>query len=176
MKIDLRPLRAERGGSLTLSVHEAIASGLDDMHFLTPVDGSLTLLNVGSAVRVDGGLSVTVALTCDRCARTFHHGLKATIHEELDWEGPGDGFLEVLGDAVTLDVDALAREALVLELPMVSLCDSDCKGLCDQCGADLRIEPCRCAHHASDADERTTADPRLSPLAAWRRGDDAGRR
>ena len=176
MRIDLRPLRVERGATLVLDVHESVASGLDDVRFLTPVDGSLTLLNLGSAVRVDGGLSATVELTCDRCARAFHYGLKATVHDDLDWAGTDDGFLEVVGDAVTLDVDALSREALVLELPMVSLCDSDCKGLCDQCGADLRIEPCRCAHRASDTGERTTADPRLSPLAGWRRGDDAGRR
>jgi DUF177 domain-containing protein len=176
MKIDLRPLRAERGGTLMVSFHEAVASGLDDVSFLAPVDGSLTLLNLGSTVRVDCNLTTVVELTCDRCARVFHQDLKATVHDDFDWATDVEGFLVVEGDTVTLDVDAMAREALVLELPMVSRCDPECKGLCDQCGADLRIEPCRCAHQASDTSERTTADPRLSPLAGWRRGDDAGRR
>lgn len=176
MKIDLRPLRAERGGTLMVGVHEAVSSGLDELPFLAPVDGNLTLVNLGSAVRVEGRLATVVGLTCDRCARAFRRDVRAAIHDDLNWTTSGDGFLVVAGDTVTLYVDALAREALMLELPMVSLCDPGCKGLCDQCGADLRIEPCRCAQPASDTSEPTPADPRLGPLAAWRGGDDAGRR
>jgi uncharacterized protein len=175
MKLDLRPLRDERGGTLVVDVHETMATGLHDLQFLVPVDGTLTLRNLGSAVHVGGALSTAVELTCDRCARIFRHELRTVVDDDLDWAGAADAFLIVQGDAVTLDLDAMAREALVLELPMVSRCDPACKGLCDQCGADLRIEPCRCAQRAADADEQP-ADPRLSALASWRRSDDAGRR
>jgi uncharacterized protein len=176
MKIDLRPLRAERGGTLMVGVREAMASGLADVPFLTSVEGDLVLANQGATLRIDGALATTVTLTCDRCARPFQHALRAAIHDDLDWTAPGEGFLAASGEAVTLDVDAMAREALLLEMPMVSRCDPDCKGLCDQCGADLRIEPCRCAQRAPDAADHAPADPRWGPLAAWPRGDDSGRR
>jgi uncharacterized protein len=33
---------------------------------------------------------------------------------------------------------------LVLSLPMIYICSSDCKGLCAGCGANLNITPCKC--------------------------------
>jgi uncharacterized protein len=66
------------------------------------------------------------------------------------------------GDSVLLDVEALVRDALVLALPMAARCSTECRGLCPGCGADLRVEPCRCAS------ENDVIDPRLARLAAWR--------
>jgi uncharacterized protein len=59
-----------------------------------------------------------------------------------------------------LDVEALAREMLVLALPMTAYCRPDCQGLCGGCGADLRTGRCVC--------ETPAIDPRLAPLAELR--------
>jgi uncharacterized protein len=45
----------------------------------------------------------------------------------------------------------------LLSLPMKVICQSDCRGLCPSCGANLNHEECRCERHSSD--------PRLAPLA-----------
>lgn len=41
-----------------------------------------------------------------------------------------------------LDLTPLARESILLALPMKPLCSSDCKGLCPICGANLNRESC----------------------------------
>jgi len=44
----------------------------------------------------------------------------------------------------TIDLEPLARDAIVLELPMAPLCREDCLGLCPQCGADRNEGECGC--------------------------------
>src|SRR6266404_3874944 len=55
-----------------------------------------------------------------------------------------------------LEVTATA-EQLLLALPLKVICQSDCRGLCPNCGANLNHEDCRCETHATD--------PRMAPLA-----------
>ncbi len=49
------------------------------------------------------------------------------------------------------------KEQLLLALPLKAICQSDCRGLCPNCGANLNHEECRCETHATD--------PRMAPLA-----------
>ena len=51
-----------------------------------------------------------------------------------------------------VDVDGLAREALVLAMPSRVLCDESCSGLCPICGNLLASEKCECS--AETGDER----------------------
>jgi uncharacterized protein len=174
-KVDLRQLRAERGAVLVVACHELVASHIDEIPFPEPVEGTLTLVNLGPVLRVDGRLHTPIDLVCDLCVTRFPYRLEAVVEEELDWgpvpgpRGPraaasdSDEFLVHAGESVFLDVEALARDALVLALPMVARCSPDCRGLCPQCGANLRLDPCRC----ETAAETTAADPRLRPLAGW---------
>ena len=55
-----------------------------------------------------------------------------------------------------LDVDQLVRDELLLNLPMKVLCDEDCKGICNRCGANLNYETCDC--------DRSVPDPRMSVI------------
>ena len=174
MRIDLRFLRAERGGRLDVECREPIASQIEDVPFTEPVRGTLTLANLGAVLRIDGRVHAVARLTCDRCAAAFDRDLDAVIEEEMAWSqatAPGatpdaGAYLLRVGDGIVLDVDALARDALVLALPMVARCHPDCRGLCPRCGANLRMEPCACSVEA----ERDTIDPRLEALAVWQKG------
>src|SRR5712671_5730555 len=49
------------------------------------------------------------------------------------------------------------KEQVLLALPLKVICQSDCRGLCPNCGANLNHEECRCETHATD--------PRMAPLA-----------
>src|SRR6266436_1805948 len=49
------------------------------------------------------------------------------------------------------------KEQVLLALPVKVICQSDCRGLCPNCGANLNHEECRCETHATD--------PRMAPLA-----------
>lgn len=172
-KIDLRQLRAERGGVLVVACREKVASRIDEIPFVEPVEGSLTLVNLGPVLRVDGRLHTPIDVVCDLCATRFSYRLEAVVDEELHWDpttgphGPAaedsGEFLVHVGENVFLDVEALARDVLVLALPMVHRCSPECRGLCPRCGANLRLDPCRCAAEA-DAE---AADPRLQALVGW---------
>ena len=43
-----------------------------------------------------------------------------------------------------VDVDEIIREQIYLSLPLKSLCNETCPGLCPRCGVDLNQESCLC--------------------------------
>lgn len=139
MLVDLRPLRRERGARLVVTCGCAIDSHIPDVPFSEPVEGTLTLTNLGSILRIEGRLQTPVEVVCDRCATPFRHSLVAPVAEDLAWPD----------DEVVLDLAPLAREMLLLAMPMVLRCQEDCPGLCGICGADLREGPCGCAEGAT---------------------------
>jgi uncharacterized protein len=49
-----------------------------------------------------------------------------------------------------LDLFPLARDAILLNLPLAPLCREDCAGLCPECGADRNEQACACAAAARD--------------------------
>ncbi|MDI6772376.1 MAG: DUF177 domain-containing protein [bacterium] len=142
MRVDLRSLRAERGATLVVSCSEPVASGVAEMPFVGPVLGTLALANLGPSLRVEGRLVTRVDLVCDRCAAPFRAVVEAPVNEDLAWDG-GEFLVTAQGSTV-LDVDALAREMLLLALPMPAYCRPDCPGLCGNCGADLNAGRCAC--------------------------------
>ncbi|MGH2376650.1 MAG: YceD family protein [bacterium] len=158
MTVDLRPLRDERGATLIVACHETVPSQIAEVPFAEPVEGRLVLTNLGSVLRVEGHLVTHVEMACDRCARPFRYRLEARVLEDLEWTGV-EGPLATEGATATLDLQALAREQLLLALPMVARCDEACEGLCDRCGAVRGACNCRVEE----------VDPRLAPLERWRR-------
>jgi len=97
---------------------------------------------------VSDGLLVTGTIEgawdgpCRRCLTPVGGTLRADV-QELFESRPGDDDTYRLGhDSVNLE--PLAREALVLDLPLAPLCRDDCRGLCPTCGADLNHGPCAC--------------------------------
>src|SRR5919108_1046732 len=49
-----------------------------------------------------------------------------------------------------VDFEPIAREVMLLELPLAPLCRADCAGLCPTCGADLNQGGCQCAPAGRD--------------------------
>ena len=54
-------------------------------------------------------------------------------------------------------LEDVVREQVLLSLPSRTLCQQDCKGLCQHCGQNLNIGECQC--------EKAIADPRWNALA-----------
>ncbi len=165
MMVDLSGLRAERGATLVVTCRETVASQVPEVPFDAPVEGTLTLTNLGSALRIEGRLETSVGLVCDLCATPFRYRLEASVQEEIERTGASEeastiGLQAAADGELWLAVDALAREMLVLALPMAVRCRPDCQGLCGRCGADLRVQRCEC--------DTETIDPRLAPLATLR--------
>jgi len=121
----------------------------------------------GSDVEVDlvleptlGGVVVTGTVSarwqgeCGRCLEPASGQLAARVREVYSDEPDPD-----LGYGMTadwLDLEPLAHDACILELPLAPLCRPDCLGLCPECGVNRNYEICTCT-------ERT--DPRWAALA-----------
>jgi uncharacterized protein len=126
-------------------------------------DGSLIELDVELA-SYPGGITVTGTVTapwrgeCRRCGGPVTGTVKAHVRERYAPAGGSDADEDaylLTGDE--LDLEPLARDAVVLDLPLAPLCSEECLGLCPQCGTNRNLGPCTCA---------PPIDPRWSALDA----------
>jgi uncharacterized protein len=128
---------------------------------------------------VDGGIVVAGEVhapwrgECRRCLRPVEGMLDAEVRElyrpHPDGDADEDEDTYPLGTH-HLDLRPLARDAVLLDLPLAPLCRPDCAGLCPTCGADLNDGPCSCPAPATDP--RWAALDGLRGAAAG--GDQAG--
>ncbi|MEA2458079.1 MAG: hypothetical protein QOC95_1051 [Thermoleophilaceae bacterium] len=94
---------------------------------------------------------------CMRCLEDAEKPLDVDIRE-VHQPGAEDADLDspyLKGDE--LDLQAWARDALVLELPTQIVCRDDCKGLCAICGEDLNTA-------GPDHHHEAAPDPRWAKL------------
>ena len=121
---------------------------------------------------VEGQLGADLDLTCSRCLKPFVRKIQKGFELEYRPDPVVETEGEDLGLAYTdlevgfyrndrLDVRALISEQIVLEVPMKPICQKACKGLCEQCGANLNEDPCNC--------QPRSFDPRLEPLLELKR-------
>lgn len=118
----------------------------------------------GRAVEVVGTVRAPWTGECRRCLRTVIGELEAAIDHELFVEDPDELSYALADDEI--DLEPLARDAVLLELPLAPLCREDCQGLCAQCGADLNEGECGCS---------PPPDPRWAALDALRDGGEQRR-
>ena len=86
---------------------------------------------------------------CRRCLNPVQGTLRAEVQELFESKPTDDDAYRLSHDSV--DLEPLAREALVLDLPLAPLCKEDCRGLCPTCGADLNQGGCDCPPPEADA-------------------------
>lgn len=150
----------------------------DDIMLHEVTDGSsvgahvrCTVVRVMDDYLVRGDVSATVELECARCLAAFSQRVEGHL-DVICSEGEKlpDGEVEeergMLDDEPDMcmvhdgmiDVGELAREMILLGLPIKPLCSDECKGICPECGQDLNEGECACAPRA--------ADPRFDALRA----------
>ena len=145
----------------------SIDYGLSEVKQAEPLEVNATAELLEGHIRVTGDLHTKIEMVCARCLEPvieevhrdfdlfYQPLLKGTPNdvERLKDDDTEIAFFE--GEGLFL-ADVL-KEQVLLSLPMKVICQSDCRGLCPHCGANLNQEQCRCERHSSD--------PRLAPLA-----------
>jgi uncharacterized protein len=71
---------------------------------------------------------------CGRCLGVWEE----CLDQDFDFHYPIDTQVSYI------DVSEDVREEIILGFPLKVLCDSNCKGLCKSCGANLNNERCKC--------------------------------
>lgn len=164
MRIDVADIK--RGTGLWKNFEFEGPVHFEGLELEGPLKAKFKLTNVSSRIMVDGEVHTTVRLACGRCAETFVMPLDVEVEEhfidEDSAEVPADEnvSLEDLNIFTyrddRLEFDEILRQNLLAGLPVKPLCQPECKGLCDQCGANLNQGSCDC--------EKEDIDPRWGPL------------
>lgn len=156
MRIDLREITEEAEFSEVLEEGWWGPAPGDDQ--ILGLDGSLQVkVKVSKAsdkFLVQGTISGGIRVRCDRCLVPFHGNVDSQFHVYLmaPREGSDQEEIELLDEDLEVDfvrgneVDLgdMVREQIYLSLPMRSICNENCRGLCPACGVNLNETTCLC--------------------------------
>lgn len=131
---------------------QTIDMGPDEYTIAEPMEWSAIITNVGGAFLVTGTVMGSAKTACARCLDDFTIDVNGEIEGYFIIEGQGqapedmdDDEFDVLSPDNDIDMAPLLLAAVLLELPLIPLCDDDCKGICQTCGKNLNEGPCECS-------------------------------
>ncbi|TET18573.1 MAG: DUF177 domain-containing protein [Candidatus Cloacimonadota bacterium] len=140
--------------------------GMQNGKVQNPIECSIVLNRNDSVVTFSGTINFSLDLECARCFK--HFNLKKTetakayyLSKESFLNGAKDNLSSK--DVMTeyyehecIDIGPVLYDTINLTIPIKSLCDKSCKGLCSECGENLNKKQCRC--------RKEKTDPRWEPL------------
>jgi uncharacterized protein len=125
------------------------------------VQAQLKIKKIDTQVMVNGNIWADAELQCSRCLKVFKSRIsfpfEAVFHpiEQLKEEEKHELRIEELDMGFyskdELDLVDIIKEQIMLNLPMKTLCNDLCKGICLQCGADLNTGDCGCSEKDIDS-------------------------
>lgn len=127
-----------------------------------PVHLEARVRKVGVEVTITGRISTQIEVECSRCLKPHAEILderfeviyfpQPGISEHVDELELTEGELDCsYYEDDTISLPDLARDQLLLMIPVKPLCGSECAGLCPSCGKDLNAGPCNCVSQAGDS-------------------------
>ena len=147
-------MKAPVGTSLVNEINEEDIQLDKDFKVIGPLKGHVRMRRTNQGLLVDGWVELTLELSCNRCLKDFEQPMHVNFEEQFyptvdivsglplppfdeDEIFPIDAHHQV-------DLTEAIRQNVLLALPMVTICQEDCKGLCSQCGQDLNLGTCEC--------------------------------
>jgi uncharacterized protein len=130
------------------------------------VRGKLT--KIEREVFFAGYVEASLLVICTRCLKPFPLLVKSKIQAHFvtrtKESSPGseveisktDIEKEIYEDD-RIDLHGTIRDQILLEVPLILLCQANCKGLCPECGCDRNSDPCECENYGE-------IDPRFAIL------------
>ncbi len=154
-------------GATRVEHREGLIPGLGAVSVVVPDDEpvvlDVTLASYPGGITADGTVTASWRGECRRCGGPVDGRVHARVKERFAPTGGthrDEEAYPLTGDE--LDLEPLARDAVLLELPLAPLCAADCAGLCPTCGANRNTETCDCT---------PAVDPRWAALDALRDED-----
>jgi uncharacterized protein len=159
-----------RPGS-TREVHlEVPVPGLENPSTTVDADQPLTidlrLESLSAAIVASGRVRGRWHAVCSRCLTPLEAGFDLALREVFEEDPIEDDTYPLRNDEI--DLEQPIRDLVVPDLPLVPLCDEDCRGLCPSCGVNRNDDPCDC--------NQTSGDPRWDALRTLVITDDPERR
>ncbi len=182
MLLDLSEIVVREGMRVS---HEVDQGGVEDpdLVFTLPLRGHLMFENSGSLLGIHGEMDTQLAIPCSRCLEEVPVPIHLDVDEHLpiqdvikpDRVPDPDEEVETIVSTIVflkqgrpiLDLDELLRQLIFSEIPIRTLCNDDCRGLCFRCGANKNLRQCSC-------DEDGANRPLASLAVLLDQKDDAG--
>lgn len=130
---------------------DVLKSGPDLYTFSDPLHWQVDVTNTGDAFLIGGTIEGHAETTCARCLEAVDIPILGEIEgyflinrDEKPTDDLEEDEFDILPEDHDVDLVPLLNAALLLEFPLVPLCQEECKGLCPRCGANLNEGPCNC--------------------------------
>lgn len=147
-------MKSAVGASFVTDFQEDEVALDDDLKVVGPILGHVRMRRTNQGLLVDGWVDLALELSCTRCLKDFEQPMHVTFEEQfyptvdIVTGMPLPPFDEEeifpIDDHHQVDLTEAVRQRVLLAVPMVTVCQEDCKGLCPQCGKDLNLGPCDC--------------------------------
>ncbi|MGL5575725.1 MAG: YceD family protein [Sarcina sp.] len=98
---------------------------------------------IADTISLEGEIKTKLELECSRCLNNFSIDVLTDIDEKFSNNIKEDESIAYIEGDV-LDVSEAIVSNVISTLPIKRLCDEQCKGLCQSCGADLNLHKCHC--------------------------------
>ena len=152
--VDVQDLIARPGFSRKLETSAHIEELSTEMIAVADETAFKCLLeSVVEGILVTGTVSGKMTCKCSRCLKEFERDFDVRVRELFAHEKTEDDdhYPIVEGE---IDLEPMARDAVLLDVPFSPLCKTDCLGLCSRCGGDRNLGECACS---PEVDERWAA-------------------
>jgi uncharacterized protein len=122
--------------------------------FGAPISAWIKIQPAGKRIIIEGSVSTSLLVQCDRCLEPFSWDLSKDFRIFLSLSPFNGGVdVELSEDDLNLEfiqgnfleLEQIIKEQIILSLPMKTLCSAECKGLCATCGSNLNIKTCSCS-------------------------------
>ena len=130
------------------------------------VRGKLT--KIEQEVCFAGYVEAPLLVTCTRCLKPFPLQIKNKVQAHfvrLEKQSSPGSEVEIsetdiekeIYEEDRIDLHGPIRDQILLEVPLILLCQENCKGICPECGSDRNSDPCKCENEGK-------IDPRFAVL------------
>jgi uncharacterized protein len=158
-QLSLVDLKRTEGATKDFSFSAGMEQTLEVGLVSVPVGRQITvhgqLQSVGEGVLVTGEFHTEVDAQCSRCLKQTNSPVEARIEELYIYSDKAEGYDQqdvLFIHQEMVDLDQPIRDGLILEQPLIPLCDPDCLGLCQHCGLEMNSQPTHT--HDDDIDSR----------------------
>ena len=141
-------------------IEDSINEYIGEFKIIEPIEYKGEIYKVDGSYLINADIQYQYETKCDRCFETTIKEINTSLSAKLEdyekqYEDDENDDIIYYKKGI-LDIDEYILMEVASSLPMKTLCDEDCKGLCPGCGIDLNKESCTC--------EDDYIDPRLEQL------------
>lgn len=163
MNIDLSDYLTEKIDSLhyesTFKI-DTMDIGGRSITFTKPIFITVDINKVDGSGYLYGNIAYEYIENCARCLKEFNNKVIGVLNGRIvERSSKNEEDIEedvIYYEGEDLDLTKYVKNTIILSMPMKSLCNENCKGLCPKCGKNLNGGKCDCVIE--------DIDPRLAKL------------